>query len=257
MAYQISPIAAFDDNYIWLVDNGQIAAVVDPGDAKVVLERLEEKQLKLTAIINTHHHYDHTGGIAELCERFPDCTVFGPVSQALSQHHCQQDDQVEVLPGLNFRIIEVPGHTLDHIAFYSDDLSPSIVFCGDTLFAGGCGRMFEGNPEQMQGSLERLGSLPGETLVYCAHEYTLGNLNFALAVEPGNPDLVQRMEETKVLRDKLEATVPSVLATERATNPFMRCREADVQKAASQRAKNIVSNPAETFAVLRKWKDNF
>ncbi|MBB6521566.1 hydroxyacylglutathione hydrolase [Pseudoteredinibacter isoporae] len=257
MAYEISPIAAFDDNYIWLIDNGQIAAVVDPGDAKVVLQRLKERELELTAIINTHHHYDHTGGIAELCETFPGCTVYGPVSQPLSQHHCQQDDDVEILPGLNFKVLEVPGHTLDHIAFYSNDLSPSVLFCGDTLFAGGCGRMFEGNPEQMQSSLERLGSLPGETLVYCAHEYTLGNLNFALAVEPGNQDLVQRMEETKALREKSEATVPSVLSTERATNPFMRCREADIQKAASQRAKNIVSNPAETFAILRKWKDNF
>ncbi|GAA6152636.1 hydroxyacylglutathione hydrolase [Pseudoteredinibacter isoporae] len=257
MAYKISPIAAFDDNYIWLIDNGQIAAVVDPGDAKVVLDRLSERELELTAIINTHHHYDHTGGIAELCESFPNCTVYGPSSQVLSQHPCQQDDEVEILPGLTFKVMEVPGHTLDHIAFYSNELSPSVLFCGDTLFAGGCGRMFEGNPEQMQGSLERLGSLPGATLVYCAHEYTLGNLNFALAVEPGNQDLVQRMEDTKALREKSEATVPSELATERATNPFMRCREADVQKAASQRAKNIVSNPAETFAVLRKWKDNF
>lgn len=257
MAYQITAIAAFDDNYIWLIDNGDIAAVVDPGDPEVVLARLQERQLQLTAIINTHHHFDHTGGIERLCETFPECKVYGPASQALSQQQCQDGDIVEIMPELNFKVLEVPGHTLDHIAFHTTDLEPAALFCGDTLFAGGCGRMFEGNPEQMSLSLEKLASLSGNTLVYCAHEYTLGNLNFALAVEPDNQDLVQRMEDTKALREQEKATVPSTIALERATNPFIRCREADIQKAASQRAKSIISNPAETFAVLRKWKDNF
>ncbi|MCV6620305.1 MAG: hydroxyacylglutathione hydrolase [Cellvibrionaceae bacterium] len=257
MDYTISPIAAFDDNYIWLIDNGEIAAVVDPGDPKVVLDRLEADSLKLVAIINTHHHFDHTGGISELCEKYQDCVVYGPESQELSQVACRDGDSVEVLPGLNFKILEVPGHTLDHIAFHSSDLTTPVLFCGDTLFAGGCGRMFEGNPEQMQQSLEKLASLSGQTLVYCAHEYTLGNLNFALAVEPGNSALAERMEDAKALREAQQATVPSIMSLERATNPFLRCRESEVQKSASQRAKNIVSSPAETFAVIRKWKDNF
>lgn len=250
-------IHAFDDNYIWLLHNGTQGLVVDPGDPAVVETALSELNIELIGILNTHHHFDHIGGIEALASTRPNLKIWGPSSQALVTEPCQQGDEIEPLPGLSFRVVDVPGHTLDHIAYYCDQVEQPILFCGDTLFAGGCGRMFEGNPEQMHASLERLASLSGNTLVYCAHEYTLGNLQFALAVEPDNLELQQRQLDAQSLRERDLATVPSELSLELATNPFMRCRQSSVQKAASRKTQNIVSNPVDTFAVLRKWKDNF
>lgn len=255
--YNVSAIKAFDDNYIWLVDNGQQALLVDPGDAEVVLAKLQDETLELCAILITHHHFDHVGGVEALARKYPQLTIYGPPSQSLAQQHCEQGDEIEPLPGLVFGVIEVPGHTLDHIAYFGDIAAQPLLFCGDTLFAGGCGRMFEGNPEQMHGSLERLASLPGNTLVYCAHEYTLGNLAFAQAVEPDNKTLQQRLLDATALRQQDQPTVPSTMALELATNPFMRCRQPAVQKAAGLRAKTIVNGPVDTFAILRKWKDGF
>lgn len=253
----IHPIKAFDDNYIWLLKNGQQALVVDPGLAQPVLDFLEQNKLELTAILNTHHHADHVGGIEELLTHYPKAQVWGPESQSLTTIHCKSGDTVEPLPGFEFRCIEIPGHTLDHIAFFNNHEEQPFVFCGDTLFAGGCGRMFEGTAEQMHSSLEKLASLPGNTLVYCAHEYTLANLEFAAVVEPNNPELEQRIAQAIQKRAELIPTVPSELTLELATNPFMRCRQSSIQKAASQRSKAVVSNPSDTFAIIRKWKDTF
>jgi len=252
----VSAIKAFDDNYIWLIDNGKAALVVDPGDATPVIAELAARQLELVGILNTHHHFDHVGGIAELKQSWPTLVVYGPPTQALSKVHCQQGNRIEALPGFELEIIEIPGHTLDHIAFYHHADKP-LLFCGDTLFAGGCGRLFEGSPQQMHDSLDRLSQYPNNTLVYCAHEYTLANLHFAMAVEPNNEQLKQRFEVDTAKRQRQQATVPSTLEIEIATNPFLRCTSASVQATARQRNGQDNNSEVEVFAAIRQWKDSF
>ena len=256
---KISPIPAFDDNYIWcLYDTNSLEAlVVDPGDAAPVDIFLTEQGLSLSAILITHHHFDHTGGLEQLSRHNP--TIFGPQNDQIKNidNRLVDGEQIEIL-GVHFEIIEIPGHTLDHIAYYSADAGGSpIVFCGDTLFAGGCGRIFEGDPAMMKTSLDKLAVLPDSAHVYCAHEYTLANLAFAIAVEPGNQHLQQRLIDDQQKRESLIPTVPSSIGLEKATNPFLRYKEAEVIESAAGHADKQLNGDTDVFACIREWKNNF
>lgn len=259
MPLQILPIPAFQDNYIWLMYRpGEAGAcVVDPGDAEPVIKALEQQQLSLQSILLTHHHPDHTGGVRELVKYSgakvygPDSTRFRDIDEVL--HH---GDQRQIL-GIDFKVLAVPGHTLDHIAYHGQLGDRSILFCGDTLFSAGCGRLFEGTAPQMLESLDRLSGLPDTTEVFAAHEYTLSNLHFALAVEPDNPALQKRFEEVERLRKSKTPSLPSTIALEKATNPFLRVREASVINAAQQHRGVDSNDPATVFAAIRRWKDTF
>jgi hydroxyacylglutathione hydrolase len=248
-------IPAFADNYIWLISaGGTECAVIDPGDAQAVLNALRQHGLQLTSILITHHHPDHIGGVATLAETL-GVEVLGPPDPRIpgQTRSFSEGDTVSLpLLGLEFRVIEVPGHTSSHIAFYGH----GCLFCGDTLFSVGCGRLFEGTPEQMQDSLDKLAELPAETRVFCAHEYTLSNCDFALAVEPGNTELVRRASEVEASRAIGRSTVPSTLGEELAVNPFLRTRQPAVVAAARERSADVEPG-APTLAVIRAWKDSF
>ena len=252
----ITRIPAFNDNYLWLIDDGQHAAVVDPGDAAPVCQVLEQRGLQLATVLVTHHHPDHTGGLQALKDAYP-CRIIGPESAHIPMvEETLYDGARFELFGHSWLVLEVPGHTLDHIAYFVDDTTSPRLFCGDTLFAGGCGRVFEGSFAQMRHSLAKLMQLPPGTLVYCAHEYTLANLQFACAVEPGNVALQARIDEVRHQRDSGIATVPSALSVELATNPFLRFAEPGVIAAAQ--ARNMGAHTADdVFAEIRRWKDNF
>lgn len=260
---RIEAISAFNDNYIWMIPlEDRKVAVVDPGDAEPVLRILKQRELELSAILVTHHHFDHIGGIERLLMQYP-APVYGPVSDNIPQITHPMRDGASLTLGLySFRIIAVPGHTLDHIAYYSESDNGShrknpVLFCGDTLFAAGCGRLFEGTPEQMYQSLSKLAALPDNTEVYCTHEYTMANLEFALAVEPDNKELQQR-RAADIQRLQVDGiTLPSTIELEKQTNPFLRSRSASVVTAAAKHA-NVDAKPGTpTFALLRKWKDHF
>jgi hydroxyacylglutathione hydrolase len=252
---EVTPIPAFSDNYIWLITgNKNYCAVVDPGDAAPVLAVLEEKNLSLEYILITHHHPDHIGGVAELKAR-TGAGVFGPRDVRIpDQTRSFTQGETVGMPRLamQLQITEVPGHTSTHIAFHGHDL----LFCGDTLFSAGCGRLFEGTPHQMQGSIDMLCRLGADTRMYCAHEYTLSNCEFALEVEPDNPDLIRRMQEVRQKRDRGIPTVPTTLIEESRYNPFLRTREPSVVEAAQKRRPGVRPG-AETFEVIRAWKDAF
>jgi hydroxyacylglutathione hydrolase len=253
-AVGIEPVPAFRDNYIWLLGHAGHAVVVDPGDAVGVLQLLAARQWRLDAILLTHHHDDHVGGVADLVRAHP-ARVYGPAHCAYPgiDVRLREGDTVSLL-GTQFAVMEVPGHTLDHIAYWSAGLGA--VFCGDTLFACGCGRLFEGSAAQMSASLARLAALPPATRVYCAHEYTLSNLRFALAVEPDNAALLRRREDCVALRERGEPTVPSTVGMELATNPFLRCSQPEVVAAARRHAPGA-GDPTAVFAALRAWKDRY
>jgi hydroxyacylglutathione hydrolase len=256
---QIEAIKAFTDNYIWLLHDNSKAWVVDPGDAQPVIATLAQKELQLEGIIITHHHFDHTGGVEELTKQCPQLVITGPRSAHFtnSTRTMANGDSVEVL-GCTFTVIEVPGHTLDHIAYYcSESPAGEILLCGDTLFAGGCGRVFEGTAPMMRASLNKLGALPAATKVYCAHEYTLANLAFAAAVEPNNEALIQRIEHCSHLRQQDKATVPSTIAAELATNPFMRSSKPAVISAALAKNPSCSNDEDAVFTEIRQWKNNF
>ena len=251
-------IPAFKDNYLWLVHDGANAAVVDPGDAQPILDALAQHKLTLTAILLTHHHADHIGGVQQLLQHVK-VPVFGPRNDGISAvtHPLDDGDEVRV-PGLDLalRVLEVPGHTLGHIAYVAD--KTNWLFCGDTLFAGGCGRMFEGTPAQFTDSLGKLAALPDNTLVYCAHEYTLSNLRFAQAVEPGNVALADRVDAETAKRARNEATVPSTIGLEKATNPFLRyCEPEIIGTLVQQKGFDADAPPVKAFAALREWKNTF
>jgi len=252
----VSAIPAFDDNYIWLLTREGYSgcAVVDPGDEEPVIQTLEAKGLMLDAILVTHKHGDHVGGIRELKQRWPNALVYGPANEPIKtiEHRLVAGDSVKLEDlGIHFDVLDVPGHTEGHIAYVTE----GAVFCGDTLFAGGCGRVFSGTHEQLSDSLLRLAKLPLDILVYCAHEYTQANLGFAQWVEPDNSDLQSRVKHVADLRNKGQATVPSTLNEELLTNPFMRTQAPDVIAAAERWAGETLNNPAAVFHALRTWKD--
>ena len=247
-------IPAFKDNYIWLLRKGASAVVVDPGDADPVLKILDREKLVLDSILITHHHKDHQGGVARLLE-FSPAQVFGPAQESITgrTHALRGGERIWLSSlGTTMQVIAVPGHTQGHLAYFGH----GCLFCGDTLFAGGCGRIFEGSPAQMHDSLVRLAALPDDTLIYCAHEYTEANLRFALAVEPGNRSLARRANEAAVLRAKGMATVPSTLAMEKATNPFLRCQVPEVLAAVRGRGSQADDEVA-VFTAIREWKNTF
>lgn len=266
---QIVPIPAFQDNYIWAVHDGHVAAVVDPGDAEPVLRFLQAHDLLLGAIVITHHHGDHVGGVGDLLEyapRVPDLSgalpVVGPAGEDIPHRTralCEGDTVSFTAPDLTLRVLEVPGHTLGHIA-YTGDIDGPVLFCGDTLFASGCGRLFEGTPAQMLASLDKLAALPAPTRVYCAHEYTQSNVAFARHVEPDSAPLEHWQEEVMRRRRAGQPTVPTTLAHEKRVNPFLRCREAVVRQRIRHHLNTVelqaLSDEA-VFAALRSWKDTF
>lgn len=252
----IKALAAFNDNYIWLLTSPAETWVVDPGDAAPVERALQSLERRLDGILLTHHHLDHVGGVAQLCRRY-DPVVVGPTRCACAgiTRRVAEGDAVRAA-GLELQVMEIPGHTLDHIAYWTEHPEP-LVFCGDTLFAGGCGRIFEGTPGMMYHSLTRLAQLPAQTRVYCAHEYTLANLAFARAVEPANAALEGRLESDGRRRASGLPTVPSTLALEAATNPFLRCTAPAVSAAAAARSAVAPASPEAVFTILRGWKDGF
>ncbi|WP_053845274.1 hydroxyacylglutathione hydrolase [Paracidovorax avenae] len=253
------PLPAFTDNYIWMLHDGRSAAVVDPGEAGPVLQALQHHGLALQAILVTHHHGDHVGGVAALRDA-TGAPVYGPARESIPQpaQPLADGDTLQVL-GLQFSVIDVPGHTAGHIAYHAANAAGGpLLFCGDTLFSGGCGRLFEGTPAQMQHSLDRLAALPAETRVCCAHEYTLSNLAFARAVEPGNTALLQYSHDCEALRAAGQPTLPSRLGTEHAVNPFLRTREPGVARAAQDFDPSTdTADPASVLAALRQWKNEF
>jgi hydroxyacylglutathione hydrolase len=254
---EISGVNAFDDNYIWLLRNPRSQQVValDPGDETPVLNWLQAHACVLSAILITHHHYDHVGGIADLHQAYPDIAVYGPENESIRgvTHPLKEGDRPQI-PGLdaNLQVLEVPGHTRGHIAYFGE----GVLLCGDTLFAGGCGRVFSGTFEQLSDSLQRIAGLPGDTQVYCAHEYTLANLGFAKWVEPENPDLTNRIKLVQEKRAAGVATVPSTLSEELLTNPFLRTNVDSVVKAAEVASGRDLTTPHEVFTALRQWKDS-
>ncbi len=254
----IFAVPAFRDNYIWVLPDcaGQTAVVVDPGEAAPAHAALTERGLRLAGILTTHHHADHVGGVTELLERWPGIPVWGPAHEQIPGRTVavsQRDEVALESLGLRLRVLDVPGHTAGHIAYAGDGM----LFCGDTLFAGGCGRLFEGTATQMSASLGQLARLPGDTRVYCAHEYTEANLRFALAVEPENAALRQRYDKVRREREENRITLPSTMSEELATNPFLRCDQASVRESAAAHAGRDLPDTQAVFATVRSWKDSF
>ncbi|MEY3885611.1 MAG: hypothetical protein RIS87_1386 [Pseudomonadota bacterium] len=261
---QIIPIPAFKDNYIWLIHNGRVAIVVDPGDAAPVLETLNHLNLQLHTILITHHHHDHIDGVSSLLDVFTDADIYAPKLEKYAfKHNAVNETDVIELADFNIKatVIEVPGHTLGHVAYYIQPLESQnkidndggLLFCGDTLFGAGCGRLFEGTATQMLDSLNKLVTLPANTKVYCTHEYTLHNINFALSLEPNNQALIERFGKTVKLRNAQQPSLPSSISLELATNPFLRCNSSEIKS--SLRLLN--ASYLETFSAIRELRNHY
>lgn len=257
MSIQVHPILAFKDNYIWCLINDETnhCIIVDPGETKPVLAFLKRSNLVLDALFVTHHHWDHTNGIKGIVAAHP-ISVFGPAKENVFgvSHPVEEGDTIQ-LPNwpIEFQVMAIPGHTLGHIAYYGDDS----LFCGDTLFSAGCGRLFEGTAEQMLNSLEKLSQLPDNTQIYCGHEYTLNNLHFAQTVEAANPYIKDYLERVRELRQKNLPSLPATLANERLINPFLRCHEAEVISRVEKHRGRKSDSSADVFSYLRQWKNNY
>ena len=251
---RLQPLPAFADNYVWtLADDAGRAVIVDPGDAAPVLAAAEAG-LRPALVLLTHHHADHIGGAAALLARWPGLPVYGPDDDRIHLPFTRVYDGDLLDSGpWRFQVLAVPGHTRSHVAF----VGHGHLFCGDTLFSLGCGRLFEGNPAQMLASLDRLAALPDDTRVCCGHEYTLANAAFASVVDPDNPALRRRTEDATAMRQADRPTLPSTIAAERATNPFLRVDSAPVRAAVAARLGRAPADREETFAELRRWKDGF
>jgi hydroxyacylglutathione hydrolase len=255
---KITPISAFKDNYIWVCINDQLnqAIIVDPGEASLVLDFLNENSLTLIGILITHKHADHTGGIGELLDAYPNIAVYAhPIENISSTTHFVKEDEIVLIDewSESFQVIHIPGHTLGHVAYYTNP----ILFSGDTLFGAGCGRVFEGTAEQMLFSLKKLAALPIDTLIYCGHEYTLDNLRFASRVEPENAEIRQRIKLTENLRSNNHPSLPSTIELEKKTNPFLRCMHKSVILSVENYINKKLTNTVDVFHELREWKNNF
>jgi hydroxyacylglutathione hydrolase len=254
---QVTAVPAFNDNYLWLIHDQQHALVVDPGDAVPINDALASLQLELVAILLTHHHADHAGGVSDLVSRW-NVPVYGPAKETIAgvTHRLSENDTISFAqPAVTFNVLDVPGHTAGHIAYVEHD--QHWLFCGDTLFAGGCGRLFEGTAEQMTHSLAKFAALPDSFQVYCAHEYTVSNLRFAVAVEPDNVVLLERLKQAQAARAQGVSTVPSTLGEEKLTNPFLRYRQPSIIKTLQHEGRLSQSEPVAAFAALREWKNSF
>lgn len=254
---KVTPLRAFQDNYIWAIHSPDLCniTVVDPGDPQPVISYLAENNLVLSHVLITHHHWDHAGGVLTLLKHFPDLQVYGPANESIPgvTQGVSESDTVYVQDTPLFRVLDIPGHTKGHVAYYNDEM----VFCGDTLFSAGCGRLFEGTAEQLFTSLQKISHLPATTKVFCGHEYTLKNLLFAKTVEPNNQDIQNRIVEVSQLIEKGHPSLPSTLAIEHATNPFLRPHIPAIKQAVGEHFNQSFSTPLDVFTALRLWKDHF
>lgn len=250
----IFDIPAFTDNYIWALQVDSSITLVDPGDAAPVIKIIKEKKLKIEDILITHHHFDHTGGLVEL-KKYISGKVYGPKNENINgiDIPVTENDLIETL-GIEFLTIETPGHTLDHVSFYGKEAGT--LFCGDTLFSAGCGRLFEGTYEQLYNSIQKLNKLPDDTKIYCGHEYTLSNLKFALEVDKDNKDLMNEFNNIEKLISSDIPSLPTNLNKELKLNPFLRCHDIDIKNKVIEKF-DIIDDELQIFTALRKWKDNF
>ena len=250
----VEPIKAYTDNYIWLVSTNEGSIVVDPGESKEILNLIDANEIDLKGVLITHHHYDHTNGLLDLTNKM-NLEVYGPKKIEGINNIVKESDKFSLI-GIDFEVIEIPGHTLDHLAFYSSNNKDPILFCGDTLFAGGCGRVFEGTFEQMYKSLKKISNYPKETKIFCGHEYTLSNLKFALEVDEDNKQLADEYINVKKLISSDIPSLPTNLNKELKVNPFLRCNEINIKNKVIDKF-DIIDDELEVFTALRKWKDNF
>ena len=250
----VEPIKAYTDNYIWLVSTNEGSIVVDPGESKEILNLIDANEIDLKGVLITHHHYDHTNGLLDLTNKM-NLEVYGPKKIEGINNIVKESDKFSLI-GIDFEVIEIPGHTLDHLAFYSSNNKDPILFCGDTLFAGGCGRVFEGTFEQMFKSLKKISNYPKETKIFCGHEYTLSNLKFALEVDKDNKQLTDELNNIEKLISSDIPSLPTNLNKELKVNPFLRCNEINIKNKVIDKF-DIIDDELEIFTALRKWKDNF
>ena len=251
----VKPIKAYQDNYIWLVSTNEGSIVVDPGESKKILNLIDNNEIDLKGVLITHHHFDHTNGLSDLLNK-RGLEVYGPKNNVNGINNIVKNNDKFTVIGIDFEVIEIPGHTLDHIAFYSFNSGEPILFCGDTLFSGGCGRVFEGTFDQMFIALKKISKYPKETKIFCGHEYTLSNLKFALAVDENNEDLIKEYDNIKNIVDSGNSSLPTILEKELKINPFLRCDNHHIKNKIVSKF-NTSDDELEVFCALRQWKDNF
>ena len=251
----VKPIKAYQDNYIWLVSTNEGSIVVDPGESKKILNLIDNNEIDLKGVLITHHHFDHTNGLSDLLNK-RGLEVYGPKNNVHGINNIVKNNDKFTVIGIDFEVIEIPGHTLDHIAFYSFNDGEPILFCGDTLFSGGCGRVFEGTFDQMFIALKKISKYPKETKIFCGHEYTLSNLKFALAVDENNEDLIKEYDNIKNIVDSGNPSLPTILEKELKINPFLRCDNHHIKNKIVSKF-NTSDDELEVFCALRQWKDNF